>query len=160
VGDRALGIILGDYVENGREIDWPEGWAPDMDAFKCGLDTSTRQLTPQDQRAIEDWYEATIGYVPRWVHFLAQHDPVSLKAYRGRWEGTFRGALPKQMMPYLSIRHNTVIGNADGLREAVLLGKAWGMTKPYLVNTIVQSAHYYTGIERLSMVDEALDGVL
>jgi hypothetical protein len=157
---RALGVILGDYVENGREIDWPEGWAPDMDAFKCGLDASTRLLTAEDTRRIEDWYAATIGYVPRWVNFLAKHDPVSLKAYRGRWEGTFRGALPKQMMPYLSIRHNTVIGNADGLREAVLLAKAWGMAKPYIVNTIVQSAHYYTGLERLNMVDEALDGVL
>ena len=94
------------------------------------------------------------------VQFLAKHDPVSLKAYRAHWEGTFQGALPKQMMPYLSIRHNTVIGNADGLREAVLLGKAWGMTKPYIVNTIVQSVHYYTGVERLNMVDEALDGVL
>ena len=29
----ALGIILGDYVEHPRTIDWPEGWAPDMDAF-------------------------------------------------------------------------------------------------------------------------------
>jgi hypothetical protein len=34
------------------------------------------------------------------------------------------------------------------------------MTKPYIVNTIVQSVHYYTGVERLNMVDEALDGVL
>ena len=36
---RALGIILGDYVEHPRTIDWPEGWAPDMAAFHCGLDT-------------------------------------------------------------------------------------------------------------------------
>jgi hypothetical protein len=63
-------------------------------------------------------------------------------------------------MPYLSIRHNTVIGNRDGLREAVLLGKAWGMAHDYIVNTIVQSVHYFTGLERLNMVDELLDGVL
>lgn len=157
---RAIGIILGDYVEAPREIDWPEGWAPDMDAFRCGLDPSTRLLTPDDQRAIEGWYQSTIGEVPRWVRFLAKHDPTSLKAYRARWEGTFRGALPKQMMPYLSIRHNTVIGNRDGLREAVLLGKAWGMTQAYIVNTIVQSVHYYTGVERLGLVDEVLEDVL
>ena len=157
---RALGIILGDYVEHPREIDWPEGWAPDMPAFYCGLDASSRQLTSGDKRAIEDWYARTIGEVPRWVTFLAKHDPTSLKAYRGRWEGTFRGALPKQMMPYLSIRHNTVMGDRDGLREAVLLGKAWGITDVYIVNTILQSVHYFTGVERLSMVDEVLSDVL
>jgi hypothetical protein len=157
---RAIGIILGDYVEHPREIDWPEGWAPDMPAFVCGLDTSTRLLTNQDRQAIEDWYERTIGEVPRWVSWLAKHDPTSLKAYRRRWEGTFRGALPKQMMPYLSIRHNTVIGNPEGLREAVLLGKAWGITHDYIVNTIVQSVHYFTGLERLNMVDAVLSDVL
>jgi hypothetical protein len=157
---RAIGIILGDYVEQPRTIDWPEGWAPDMAAFQCGLDESTRLLTPRDKRAIEDWYERTIGEVPRWVTFLAKHDPTSLKGYRGRWERTFRGALPKQMMPYLSIRHTTVMGDSDGLREAVLLGKAWGMTHDYIVNTIVQSVHYFTGVERLNMVDEVLQDAL
>lgn len=157
---RAIGIILGDYVEQPRTIDWPDGWAPDMDAFYCGLDASTRELTVPDKKAIESWYERTTGEVPRWVTFLAKHDPTSLKAYRGRWERTFRGALPKQMMPYLSIRHTTVMGDGEGLREAVLLGKAWGMTHDYIVNTIVQSVHYFTGVERLSMVDEVLQDVL
>jgi hypothetical protein len=157
---RALGIILGDYVEHPREIDWPEGWAPDMAAFYCGLDRTTRELTSADKQAIETWYERTIGEVPGWVTFLAKHDPTSLKAYRGRWEGTFRGALPKQMMPYLSIRHMTVLGDRDGLREAVLLGRAWGITDAYIVNTIIQSAHYFTGIERLSMVEDVLGEVL
>jgi len=156
----ALGIILGDYVEHPRTIDWPEGWAPDMDAFQCGLDDSTRLLTDKDKQAIENWYERTMGEVPHWVTFLAKHDPTSLKAYRGRWERTFRGALPKQMMPYLSIRHTTVMGDSEGLREAVLLGKAWGMTHDYIVNTIVQSVHYFTGIERLNMVEEVLQDVL
>jgi hypothetical protein len=73
---------------------------------------------------------------------------------------TFRGALPKQTMPYLSIPHTTVMGDGAGLREAVLLGRAWGMTNAYIVNTIVQSVHYYTGVERLNMVHEVLQDVL
>jgi hypothetical protein len=80
---RAIGIILGDYVEHPREIDWPEGWAPDMDAFACGLDTSTRLRTARDKRAIDDWYERTIGEVPRWVTFLAKHDPKTCFSTRG-----------------------------------------------------------------------------
>jgi hypothetical protein len=46
------------------------------------------------------------------------------------------------------------------LREAVLLGRAWGMTNDYIVNTIIQSVHYFTGVERLSMVDEVLGDIL
>jgi hypothetical protein len=72
----------------------------------------------------------------------------------------FRGALPKQMMPYLSVRHHAVTGNRSGLREAALLGKAWGMTDAYIVNTIVQGAYYFTGLENLDFIDRALDDVL
>ena len=143
---RALGIILGDYRRATRACrssrpagrrTWP--------AFYCGLDPTTKELTPEDQRAIEGWYERTIGEVPRWVRVLARVDPISLKGHRARWEGCFRGALPKQMMPYLSIHHHTIVGNREGLREAVLLGKAWGMTNAYIVNTIVTAAYYFTG---------------
>lgn len=157
---RALGIILGDYVERPEPAVWPEGWAPDMAAFYCGLDTSTKQLTDADRNALNDWYMRTIGEIPSWVTFLAKNDPTSLKAYRSKWEGVFRGALPKQMMPYLSIRHSTVTGNRSALREAALLGKAWGMTDAYIVNTIVQGAYYFTGLENLDFIDGALDDVL
>ena len=60
---------------------------------------------------------------------------MTLKSWRAKWEGIFRGALPKQMMPYLSLRHNIVIGNPGGLKEAALLAKAWGVTNPIIVNT-------------------------
>ncbi|MBV9134186.1 MAG: hypothetical protein JO318_15895, partial [Chloroflexi bacterium] len=43
---RAIGIILGDYVERDIVPDWPAGWAPDMEPFYCGLDKSTMSLTP------------------------------------------------------------------------------------------------------------------
>jgi hypothetical protein len=157
---RALGIILGDYVERDTPAVWPEGWAPDMAPFFCGLDQSTRELTAADRRNLHDWYMRTTGEIPTWVTFLEKHDPVSLKAYRSKWEGVFRGALPKQMMPYLTIRQTTVLGNRGALREAVLLGKAWGMTDAYIVNTIVQGAYYFTGFENLEFIQGALDDVL
>jgi hypothetical protein len=157
---QALGIILGDYVERPEPAEWPEGWAPDMPAFYCGLDPTTREFTSQDKRNLEDWYERTLGWIPPRVAFLAKHDPRTLKATRARWEGCFRGALPKQMMPYFMLRHNTVIGNKSGLREAVLLAKAWGMTHNYIVNTIIQGAYYYTGMEQLDLVEEAVGDLL
>ncbi len=157
---RSIGLLLGDYVEQPGGVDWPEGWAPDMAAFYCGLDSSTKQLTPQDRQALEGWYEQTLGEVPPRISFLARTAPAFLKATRSRWEGVFRGALPKQMMPYLSLRHNTVIGNPDGLREAVLLARAWGITDDYIIHTITASAYYFTGEERLDMAARVLDDVL
>jgi hypothetical protein len=111
-------------------------------------------------QALGEWYERTIGWVPPGISFLAKHDPRSLKATRARWEGCFRGALPKQMMPYFMLRHNTVIGNKGGLREAVALAKAWGVTHNYIVNTIIQGAYYFTGMERMDLVDEAVGDLL
>jgi hypothetical protein len=91
---------------------------------------------------------------------MAKHEPRALKSTRARWEGCFRGALPKQMMPYFMLRHNTVVGNRDGLREAVLLAQAWGIASNYIVNTIVQSAYYFVGMERMDMVEEAVGDLL
>lgn len=157
---RAIGIILGDYVEHDIKPDWPEGWAPDMDAFYCGLDPSTMELTPQDLTNIEGWYERTVGWQPPRIRFLAKHEPITLKTWRAKWEGVFRGALPKQMMPYLSLRHNTVSGNPAGLKEAALLAKAWGVSDAIIVNTIVQGAYYFCGPERMDMAEEVLADVL
>jgi hypothetical protein len=157
---RAIGIILGDYVERKEPAVWPAGWAPDMAPFYCGLDTSTKELTSLDWANLQDWYMRTIGEIPSWITFLQRNDPASLKAYRAKWEGVFRGALPKQMMPYLMIRHNAVIGSRGGLREAVLLGKAWGMTDAYIINTIIQGAYYFTGLQNLDFIQGALDDIL
>jgi len=73
-GYRALGIILGDYVERPEPAVLSAGWEPDMPAFYCGLDPTAKELTPDDQRAIEGWCESTIGEVPRWVRTLARMD--------------------------------------------------------------------------------------
>ena len=157
---RALGVVLTQWVDRPEPAEWPAGWAPDMAPFYCGLDSSTKDLTRQDKRNITEWYERTINWVPPRVEFLAKHEPRSLKSTRARWEGCFRGALPKQMMPYLMLRHNTVIGDKGGLREAVLLAKAWGITNNYIVNTIVQGAYYFTGMERMDLVAEAVGDIL
>jgi len=156
----ALGIILGDYVERKEPAEWPEGWAPDKDAFKCGMDYSTRELSAKDKTAIFEWYEKTIGEIPRRITFLAKYDPETLKNWRAQWESTFCGALPKQMFPYLSLRHCTITGDKGGLREAALLAKAWGITDRDIVNTVIQGAYYFTGWERLDTVAEVLEEIL
>jgi hypothetical protein len=38
----------------------------------------------------------------------------------------------------------------------VLLGKAWGMSSAYIINTIVMAAYYFTGLERLDLLDDEM----
>ena len=64
------------------------------------------------------------------------------------------------MMPYLSIHHHTIVANREGLREAVLLGKAWGINSACIVHTIVTAAYYFTGLERIDMLDEDIVAAL
>jgi hypothetical protein len=157
---RATWPFLRDFQDRSEPATFPAGWAPDPAAFKAGLDTSTLEYTDQDRRALEDWYLRNGGEVPKWVRFMAKHRPAFLKAYRLRWEGISRGALPKQCLPFMMIYHNVVNGYADGLREAVLLGKSWGLTKDWLLLAIIGAAYYYTGFEGLNMVEDAVGDVL
>jgi hypothetical protein len=50
-------------------------------------------------------------------------------------------------------------GNGDALREAVLLGKAWGVTREWTVHGLMVSA-FYTGFEALNVVHTAVGDVL
>ncbi len=77
-------------------------------------------MTAPDLQAINDWYLRTIGEIPKFIAFTAEHDPDFLKAYRTKCEGAFRGALPQALVPYLMIRYASVCGFRDGVREAAL----------------------------------------
>jgi len=139
---------------------FPAEWDYDLSHFKAGLDLSTRDLTATDKQRLEEWHLRNGGEVPKWVRFMAKYRPEFLKAYRLRWEGIFRGALPRQVMPFLMIYHNVANGYADGLRDAVRLGKAWGLSRDWIVLAIVACAYYYTGFEGLNMVEDAVGDLL
>lgn len=153
---RAVGVMLRDFQDKPTPAPFPAEWAPDTAAFRCGLDLSTPELSKSELAALTGWYTATIGEVPRSVSYSARAHPQFLKAYRAKWEGAFRGALPKQVMPYLMLRHNTVNGYRDGIREAALLGKAWGLSKAWIMHAIAGTAYYFSGLEVMSIVDDAL----
>ena len=155
----AVAALLPEWVDKDVKTPWPAGWAADPDAFKAGLDMSTHELTDQDIPAILAWYEKTIGYVPRSVSFAAKQKPAFLKAYRAKWENAFI-TMPKQLAPYLMLRQQTINGNAEAVREAALLGKAWGMNKEWVVKAVTQSAFYFSTLESLSVVDEGIGDIL
>jgi hypothetical protein len=154
----AVGRYLPDWRDGPGEVPLPSGWAADPAAFKCGLDLSVRTLTDSDHQAITSWYENTIGYVPRSVTFALRYHPEFYKWHRARWEIIFQ-TLPKQTAPYVMLRQHMLTGNTEALREAVLLGKAWGITREWLVLGFVTTA-YYTGFEALSRAQAAVADIL
>lgn len=151
-----------DYMKDWKEpphMDrWPADWSFDREAFLSGMDFSTTEASKQDLEALFDWYQTRTGEVPRYVRFLARHRPGFLKAYRNRYEHAIRDALPKQMMPYLMLNLNAMRGFRDGIREAVLLGRAMGCTRPQLVDAITWN--YYGGMDAISIADEAAGDIL
>jgi hypothetical protein len=151
--------FLRDYVDPEPVERFPAGWSFDPNAFDSGMDYSTRDASDEDMERLHDWYERTLGEVPRYVGFLARHRPGLLKAYRDRYEHAIRDSLPKQMLPYLLLHHNVVRGFKDGIRENVLLGRALGMTREQLLDAIC-SATLHAGIEALSIADEAAGDLL
>lgn len=138
---------------------FPEGWGADQEAFKSGLDLSTSEMTQTDVSNLTDWYETTIGYVPESVQFGLKYHPRYLKVARAKWEAAIK-TLPKQLAPYLMLRHHTVTGSTEGLREAVLLGKAWGISRDLIVQGIAGTAMYFTGIDGLYGAYKGVDDIL
>jgi hypothetical protein len=157
---RAVWMMLRDYRDRPEPAEFPHGWAADDAAFQCGLDLSTTELTSTDRDAIFAWYERTIGYVPKSVTFSAENHPRFLKNYRAKWEGAFRGGLPKQMLPYMTLRYCTINGFRDGIRENALLARAWGMQREYVIHAVTSSAYYMNGLPVVSIAEDALSDVL
>jgi hypothetical protein len=150
--------LLVDLPDPGETAAFPRGWAADPDAFKAGLDLSARELTDADRTNLTAWYEGTIGYVPKSVQFAMTVHPDFYKWHRARWEVIFQ-TLPKQVAPYIMLRQHLLTGNQDALREAVLLGKAWGITREWTVHGLMVSA-LYTGFEGLYFAQSAVQDVL
>lgn len=151
---------LATYCEPKHPPLFPAGWAPDASALHTGMDFTTREMSPADRDALFDWYERTIGEVPRSVAFLAKYNSAYLKAWRGKLEGTLKGALPKQLLPYMWLHYNINRGFRDGIREAALLGRAWGMTKSQILHSVTFATGYMAGLDGLYAANDALAELL
>ena len=143
----------------GAPAAYPEGWAADPEAFHCGLDLSTREMTPADLAALERWYEETIGYLPDSIRFGLKYHPEFVKVNRAKWEVALK-TVPKQLAPVIMLRQAMLTGSHEALREAALLARAWGVAREDVVRCLMASAMYFTGFEGLYAADAALDDLL
>ncbi len=154
-----------DYMQSFQDprnsIVWPKGWSPDPAAFRSGLDFDNPDFGPGEKELLFKWYEDTIGYVPRSVSLLTRINPRFMKAHRAKFEGAMKtGALPKQLVPYILIHHNMNRGFREGIREATLLAKAWGMRVEHVHAALTLGTGYMAGIDGLYIVDEAIGDLL
>lgn len=152
---------MNEFPDQGKDLVWPAGWAPDPDAFRTGLDFTVPDLAAAERELLFDWYEGTIGYVPKSVELLAKYNPRFAKAHRGKFEAALKtGALPKQIVPYILIHYNMNRGWGDGIREAALLGRAWGMTRDQIIHALTLATGYMAGLDGLTIADEAIGDLL
>ncbi|MEW6598771.1 MAG: hypothetical protein AB1429_14905 [Pseudomonadota bacterium] len=129
---------------------FPDGWASDIDAFKSGLDFSNPWLSPAEKSKLYDWYLRTLGEIPPYAKFLADHRPSLIKTHRARIENMLY-VLPKQMWPTSQLYYNVMTRCAEGIRENVLLCKAWSVTKADTLD-VIGNALVYGQMEGASMV--------
>jgi hypothetical protein len=147
-----------EWIEPAEPAVFFDGWAPDPGAFRSGLDFSTREVLDGEMDLLDGWYLRTIGEIPPYVAFLRQHRPRLLKSWRNRYENILV-ELPKQVMPYSQLHYNVMRGFADGIRESVLLARAFGMTREQVYEPLF-SPMVNTGPEAYSIVSQAAGDVL
>lgn len=146
-----------EWNETGRSAEWAPGWEPDPEAFRSGIDFGKPELAPGEIDSILDWYRSTLGEVPAYAAYLARHNPKLLKAYRIRFENLIV-TLPKQLVPTSLLLFYVLHGDADGIRENVLLCRAWGVSLESTLASVALSSP--NGISGLGLVEKAAGDVL
>ena len=116
-------------------------------------------MTDQDRKNIEAWYEKYIGFVPNSIKFGIKHHPEFVKVNRAKWEVALK-TVPKQFAPYQMLRHHSTIGWKDGLREAVLLSKSFGITDEWIILGITGSIGFNGGLEAMYAAYDAVEDLI
>ncbi len=86
------------------------------------------------------------------MRFAASYNPVLLKAYRHRFETMVR-ELPKQIVPMTLLHYNISRAHGAGIRENVLLAKAFGVSRDDTLR-VVLAPLINSGMETLTLVDQ------
>jgi hypothetical protein len=146
-----------EWIAPSSPAEFPAGWGSDPGAFATGLDFGSPHMSPAELQAVLEWYQTWPGEVPAHVRFLAEHRPEQLKAYRQRFENC-AVELPKQLVPTTLLHYNVIRGFRAGIRDNILLARAFGVTRETVLNTIGSAS--LNGIECLDIVQDAAGDIL
>jgi alkylhydroperoxidase/carboxymuconolactone decarboxylase family protein YurZ len=160
-GMETIARALADYefVENSESpARFPDGWAVDREAFASGLDFSDPELSPKELDLLRDWYRRNYGEIPGYVELLGRYKPELLKGYRNRFENTLYH-LPKQMWPTTQLFYNCLIRQGEGIRENILLARAFGVAKEDVL-AVIGNSLVYGEMETAELVQRCAGDVL
>jgi hypothetical protein len=141
-------------------LTYPDGWAPDPDAFRSGIDLDPdKPFTPEDLGKLSDWHRRVQGEVPDYVPVLAEFNGGALKLWRARYENAAVGPLPKQFIALLQVHQAMMMRQPQALRRATHMAKYFGATKAQ-VGQMLGSVQVYLGdlgMEAIGAVRPLLD---
>jgi hypothetical protein len=126
-------------------LQWPDGWAPDPEAFLSGADLDPdKPVTAADLRALRAWHLSTQGAVPAYVDVLARDNPGALKLWRARFESAMTGPLPKQLIALLQVHAAGLLQAGEPLRRAVHMALHFGASRGQVIQ-VLSTPHVYLG---------------
>jgi hypothetical protein len=143
-----LGEIAHEYLlewrdeEDGPGLEWPEGWAADVDVFRSGIDLNADGLAAAELDLLRAWNRRLYGEVPPSVELAARSSPAACKTQQARLEKAVTGAIPAQLIPLLWLHHAAVRQTSIPLRRALQLARSLGVAREYVESTLLWAAVY------------------
>jgi hypothetical protein len=119
-----------------KPVEWPEGWGPDPDAFRAGIDYSTPDLTAEELQRISEWHQRMHGVVPRHVELFGRLHPRALKLQRLRYEKSVGTVMPAQLAPLLMLHLATLRLQPQVMRQSLHQARVLGCRRHHIVQTI------------------------
>lgn len=128
------------------ELEWPEGWSVDPDAFKSGIDIEARTIgfSEEELESLREWHRRMSGEVPAYVDLWGRLRGGPYKAGRARFEVAPGSSLPIQIYPLMNAHIATYFERPRALRQAMLHCKALGVKLEQLVE-VIDTAFVYGG---------------
>lgn len=123
-------------------VSWPEGWAPDVDALRSGIDLSSDTLQPGELELVRSWYRDVTGDVPAHVELLGELAPDALKTLRARFETAVRGALPAQLIPLFTLHLATVRQSPVAVARSLRIARGLGVRRGEALCALLWAAVY------------------
>ena len=119
-----------------KPVEWPEGWGPDPDAFRAGIDYSTPDLTAEELQRISEWHQRMHGVVPRHVELFGRLHPRALKLQRLRYEKSVGTVMPAQLAPLLMLHLATLRLQPQVMRQSLHQARVLGCRRHHVVQTL------------------------
>jgi hypothetical protein len=166
LGMNPLGELAHDYLldwdedERGASrVDWPAGWAPDVERFRSGIDLRSEGLTSDEVELLRVWNRELYGEVPGAVELAAATEPEAYKTQQARFEKAVKGSLPAEMIPLLQLHLSAIRFARTPTRRSIQMARALGVGREYVTSTLFWAA-VYGGDLVLDSAVEAADDVL